>query len=186
MQIIPYEQQYAAQIAGLLNRYMPFQPEDAKTVHEAGGIRYIAIIDEQVVGYIAGYEMKDINDDFPYFEVELTSLKDQIRSIKAVYTSHFVVNPNFRMRGIGTLLVKKYVNEAKKIAELIVVVGWVQSDTKKWAAERQFLAQGFTSYRYIHEYFKPYTVYCPNCKGLCHCDAHIVVLQTNSTTSPLT
>lgn len=175
MQIARYEQQYAAHIAELLNRYMPFQPEDAKTVDEAGGIRYVALIDGEVVGYIAGYVIEQAAEEFPYFDDELTALKQHITQHTTLYASHFVVNPNYRKRGIGSQLVEAFMTEAKSVAETIVVVGWVQSDTNKWAAERQFLAQGFTSYRYIKRYFEPYNVYCPNCDGTCYCDAHIVI-----------
>ena len=174
MDVIRYEKRFAAAIATLLNEHLPFQPEDEHTVDAAGGIRYVAIIDGQVVGYIAGYEIEQFEQEFPYFEQELQPLRDAITTNTAIYTSHFVVDPNYRKRGIGTALVAAYMEEAETLAELLVVVGWVQSDTNAWAAEKQFLQAGFTSHRYMKRYFEPYNVHCPSCDGMCYCDAHIV------------
>lgn len=175
MHVIPYHSQYAAQIATLLNDHLPFQPEDAQTVDAAGGIRFVALIDEQVVGYIAGYIITDYEEDFPYFKEQLSTLKDIVTSGPSVYASHFVVDPSFRKRGIGSALVEAFMRAAEQQADAIVVVGWVQSDTNKWAAERQFMQYGFESFAYMKRYFEPYSVYCPSCDGLCYCDAHIVV-----------
>lgn len=180
MQVIPYELQYAEEIASLLNNYLPFEPEDAKTVDEAQGVRYIAIIDNVVVGYIAGYEIRDALLEFPYFEQQLQSLHQFVKQQHTMYTSHFVVHPHFRQRGIGSALVKAYLTAAEACTEAIVVVGWVQSDTNVWAAERQFLQHGFTTACYVPRYFEPYNVYCPSCNGSCYCDAHIVIKQLKS------
>lgn len=179
MNVIRYEQRFAAAIATLLNEHLPFQPESEQTVDAAGGIRYVAIIDEKVVGYIAGYEIEQFEQEFPYFEAELQPLRDRMTNT-TIYTSHFVVDPAYRKRGIGSALVAAYMEEAEALAELLVVVGWVQSDTNTWAAEKQFVQAGFQSYRYIERYFEPYNVYCPSCEGTCYCDAHIVVKHVAS------
>lgn len=176
MNIVPYEQKYAAQIAALLNDFLPFELETADTVKQAGGIRYLAVNErDEVVGYIAGYEIMDFKQDFPYFHEELQPLKELVTSDVSYYTSHFVVHPNERKQGIGTKLVHAYLEAAQPIAKTIITVGWVQSDTNRWAAERQFVAQGFESFIYMPRYFEPYEVDCPSCNGLCYCDAHIFV-----------
>lgn len=176
MQILPYEQTYAAQIATLLNDYLPFEPESAQTVEQAGGIRFLCVTDEgEVVGYIAGYEIQQFNQDFPFFQAELAPLAKRVATGTSFYTSHFVVHPNFRKQGIGGKLVEAYVTAAKQQAQTIVVVGWVQSDTNQWAAERQFTHYGFESFQYMPRYFEPYQVQCPSCNGLCYCDAHIFI-----------
>ncbi|OBW59443.1 histone acetyltransferase [Solibacillus silvestris] len=176
MNIYPYEKKYAVQIAALLNDFLPFEPETDNTVDQAGGIRYVSINEHnEVVGYIAGYEIQDFNKEFPYFHEELQSLKEQVTTGISYYTSHFVVHPNERKKGIGTNLVRAYLEAAQPIAKTIVTVGWVQSDTNRWAAERQFTTQGFEPFVYMPRYFEPYNVDCPSCKGLCYCDAHIFV-----------
>ena len=176
MKIVPYEIKYAAQIAALLNNYLPFEIETADSIEEAGGIRYLSINErDEVVGYIAGYEITDFYKDFPYFHDELQFLKDRVASGITFYTSHFVVHPNERKKGIGTELLRAYLKAAEPIAQTIITVGWVQSDTNRWAAERQFVEQGFEPAIYMPRYFEPYKVDCPSCKGLCYCDAHIFV-----------
>ncbi|MBD8034928.1 MULTISPECIES: GNAT family N-acetyltransferase [Solibacillus] len=176
MNIVPYEIKYAAKIAALLNDYLPFEIENAHTIDQAGGIRYLSLNEhEEVVGYIAGYEIIDFNKDFPYFQNELQFLKERVSSGTAFYTSHFVVHPNERKKGIGTELLRAYLSAAETIAQTIITVGWVQSDTNRWAAERQFVEQGFEPVIYMPRYFEPYKVDCPSCKGLCYCDAHIFI-----------
>src|SRR5690606_21683470 len=99
MNIYPYEKKYGVQIAVLLNDFLPFEPETADTVDQAGGIRYIAVNElDEVVGYIAGYEILDFNKEFPYFHEELQSLKGLVESGISYYTSHFVVHPNERKK----------------------------------------------------------------------------------------
>ena len=71
MQVKPYEAQYAERVAKLLNEHLPFQEENAVTVEEAGGVRYVYIDGEEVVGYIAGYELQNSKEEMPYFEDEL-------------------------------------------------------------------------------------------------------------------
>ena len=176
MQIRPYESKYAAQIAALLNHYLPFEPESDETVDQAGGVRFLCINEEnEVIGYIAGYIIEAFHTDFPYFNDELNELEHIVAQNKSVYSSHFVVHPAYRKMGIGSKLVAAYVEAAQKIAQKIVVVGWVQSDTNEWAAEQQFKKQGFSSFKYIPRYFEPYEVDCPSCSGLCYCDAHIFI-----------
>lgn len=105
MNIYPYEKKYAAQIAALLNDFLPFEPETADTVNQAGGIRYIAVNElEEVVGYIAGYEILDFNKEFPYFHEELQPLKELVASGISYYTSHFVVHPNERKKELEQCL----------------------------------------------------------------------------------
>ena len=127
MQVVLYEEKYAARIADLLNDYLPFEPETAETVEQASGIRFICLDGENVIGYVAGYIIEDIHADFPYFE------------------------------------------------KTIIVVGWVQSDTNLWEAERLFTKRGCQQIAYIPRYFEPYNVYCPSCQGTCYCDANILV-----------
>ena len=175
MQVLSYETKYAAQIADLLNNYLPFEPESAETVEQAGGIRFLCVNElHQVIGYIAGYEIKSFEQAFPFFHDSLADVKDLIEQGPTYYSSHFVVHPHYRKLGLGSKLVEAYMQQLEKQASAVVVVGWVQSDTKKWAAERQFEQRGFTPKVYIHRYFEPYNVYCPNCAGTCYCDAHIM------------
>lgn len=105
MNIYPYEKKYAVQIAALLNDFLPFEPETANTVDQAGGIRYVSINEHnEVVGYIAGYEIQNFNKEFPYFHEELQSLKEQVTTGISYYTSHFVVHPNERKKGLELIL----------------------------------------------------------------------------------
>lgn len=174
--ILPYEQQYAAQIATLLNDFLPFEPETAETVHKAGGIRFIYVnTEDEVIGYIAGHKIKNYNEDFPYFTKELNGLKLLSYENTTYYTSHFVVHPDARKQGIGMQLVEMYTTAVSRIAKTIVTVGWVQSDTNRWAAERQFTNAGYKPFLYMPRYFEPYEVACPSCDGLCYCDAHIFI-----------
>lgn len=176
MQVIPYEPKYAQQIATLLNEFLPFQPETTDTVDQAGGIRFICIDAQQkVVGYIAGYMIEDARQEFPYFQATLTPLTILLEQKSSLYTSHFVVHPLCRKQGIGTKLVTAYMEAAEQVAEAIVVVGWVKSDTNRWDAERLFTNAGCTPTVYIPRYFEPYQVDCPSCQGLCYCDAHILM-----------
>ena len=50
------------------------------------------------------------------------------------YTSHLVVHPKARGKGVGKQLVASYMNEVEKQADAVVVVGWVKSDTNTWDA----------------------------------------------------
>lgn len=176
MTILPYEQKYAAQIALLLNEHLPFEPETADTVHKAGGIRFLCVNkSNEVIGYIAGHKIKEYEVDFPFFKRELNALKLLTTQDTTYYTSHFVVHPDERGKGIGTQLVACYTKAVERIAKTIVTVGWVQSDTKHWAAEGQFTKAGYTPFVYMPRYFEPYEVDCPSCQGLCHCDAHIFI-----------
>ena len=177
MNIIPYTSHYAEQIATLLNRFLPFEPENAATVEAAGGIRFLCVEDEQIIGYIAGYTIEKSTEEFPYFGDVLQPLHEKIAAKSTLYSSHFVVHPNFRQRGIGKALVQAYMDAAKAQVEAVVVVGWVQSDTAQWAAKRQFLAYPFVREAYIARYFERYEVYCPNCNGTCFCDADIYYLD---------
>ncbi|MER1985169.1 MAG: GNAT family N-acetyltransferase [Solibacillus sp.] len=174
--ILPYEKKYAAQIATLLNNFLPFEPETVDTVHNAGGLRFLYVNEaDEVIGYIAGHKIKDYEANFPYFKRELNALKLLVTKDTTYYTSHFVVHPNARRQGIGTQLVDMYTSAASRIAKTIVTVGWVQSDTNNWAAEHQFKKAGFEPFVYMPRYFEPYSVDCPSCGGLCHCDAHIFI-----------
>lgn len=175
MQVVLYEEKYAARIADLLNDYLPFEPETAETVEQASGIRFICLDGENVIGYVAGYIIEDIHADFPYFEAPLAELHALITKGSSIYTSHFVVHPGYRKQGIGTKLVRAFMEAAEQVAKTIIVVGWVQSDTNLWEAERLFTKRGCQQIAYIPRYFEPYNVYCPSCQGTCHCDANILV-----------
>lgn len=176
MTILPYEQQYAAQIADLLNQFLPFEPETAETVHNAFGTRFLCLNDKnEVVGYIAGHLLTDFTEDFPYFYTELQPLRAEVTAQPAYYTSHFVVHPEARNQGIGSRLVEHYTEAVSKVAKTIVTVGWVQSDMNTWAAQGQFVRAGYASFLYMPRYFEPYNVHCPSCDGLCYCDAHIFI-----------
>lgn len=177
MQVVSYEPKYAASVAELLNKYLPFELETAETVEQAGGIRFVCITNEEVIGYVAGYIMENFNEDFPYFHEPLSNLRAIVTNSQSesVYTSHFVVNPAYRKQGIGTKLVSTFMEKAEQVARTIVVVGWVQSDTNTWEAERLFLKHGFHQEVYIERYFEPYEVYCPSCQGMCYCDANILL-----------
>ena len=173
MQVRQYEAQYAERVAKLLNEHLPFQEESAETVEAAGGVRYIYVDGEEVIGYIAGYELKNSKEEMPYFEDELYEIHQAVEKKKTFYTTHLVVHPHDRGAGIGRLLVASYMEKVSQIADALIVVGWVKSDTGKWDAEKLFATFGLESFRYIPQYFKPYEVYCPSCKTLCYCDAHI-------------
>lgn len=173
MDIRKFEATYANQVATLLNKHLPFEEETAQTIIQAGGIQLMALIDDAVVGYIAGYEIVQVENEFPYFQGELEPLLNLIQGTKCYYTSHLVVHPDARGNGIGKRLVNSYMDAVKQYANAVVVVGWVKSDTKSWDAEKLFAAHHFTYKQYMKRYFEPYNVYCPNCKGRCVCDAHI-------------
>jgi len=168
-----FEQQDAAAIADLLNRYLPFQEENEETVRAADGIRFICEDNGQIIGYIAGIEVANTYEEMPYFTEQLAALHEKAASCKTVYTTHLVVHPAYRGAGIGRQLVATYMEEVKRQADLLIVVGWVQSDTGIWDAEGLFVKAGLKPFQYIERYFEAYQVYCPNCKGSCYCDAHI-------------
>ena len=174
MQVIPYHSKYAAQVAELLNTFLPFEIETADTVEQSGGVRFICVnVDDEVIGYIAGHEIKKFADDFPYFQSELKEIESTAQKGVTYYSSHFVVNPTYRQQGLGGRLVLAYMQALSEIARAVVAVGWVQSDTGKWAASRQFEQHGFNQVTYIPRYFEAYQVYCPSCAGTCYCDADI-------------
>ena len=173
MQVKLFEARYAQKIATLLNNYLPFEEENENTVLQAGGIQYICVDNDEVIGYIAGYLIEDARNEFPYFEQELTQLRLVTTEKATFYTSHLVVNPNYRGQGIGRALVEAYDKAAKEQAEAVISVGWVKSDTNSWDAEKLFATFGLSRFIYIDEYFKPYDVYCPSCDGRCVCDADI-------------
>ncbi len=174
MAIREYGRQYAKQVADLLTNYLPFEEENEQTINEAGGVQLLAVEDEKVIGYIAGYKMDDTSVEFPYFNEKLAPLLTTLKEGRSYYTSHLVVHPKARGKGIGKQLVARYMEEVEKRADVVVVVGWVKSDTNKWDAEKQFMEYGFTDKLYIKRYFEPYDVYCPSCAGTCYCDASIV------------
>ncbi len=174
MTIIKFERQYAKQVADLLNNYLPFEEENEQTINEAGGVQLLAVEDGEVIGYIAGYAIKDVGEEFPYFEEELQPLLTVLREKESYYTSHLVVHPKARGKGIGKQLVAGYMEAVVQRADIVVVVGWVKSDTNTWDAEKLFMAHDFTNKLYMKRYFEPYNVYCPNCAGTCYCDANIV------------
>lgn len=173
MQVKLFEARYAQKIATLLNNYLPFEEENENTVLQAGGIQYICVDGEEVIGYIAGYLIEDARNELPYFESELTQLRSIITEKTTFYTSHLVVNPDYRGQGIGRALVEAYDNAVKEQADAVISVGWVKSDTNSWDAEKLFANIGLSRFIYIHEYFKPYDVYCPSCDWRCICDADI-------------
>lgn len=172
-----FEQRDAIQIAHLLNRYLPFEEENEDTVKAAHGIRFVCESEGELVGYIAGIIMNDSYDEMPYYREELAALHEKAACCRTVYTTHLVVHPHFRGAGIGRKLVDAYMAEVKQQAELLIVVGWVQSDTGLWDAEGLFVRAGLKPFMYINHYFEPYKVYCPNCAAICYCDAHIHYLE---------
>ena len=173
MQVKLYESQYAERVATLLNEHLPFQEENAVTVDEAGGVRYVYVDGEEVIGYIAGFKPKNLKEEMPYFEDELYEIHQVAAEKSTFYTSHLVVHPDYRGAGIGRSLVAAYMEKVAQIAEVLITVGWVKSDTGKWDAEKLFAAFGLEPFCYVPQYFKPYEVYCPSCKELCYCDSHI-------------
>lgn len=177
MHVKPYESQYAERVATLLNEHLPFQEENTATIEEAGGVRYVYVDGEQVIGYIAGFELQNSKEEMPYFEEELYEIHQVAKKKTTFYTSHLVVHPDYRGAGIGRSLVTAYMEKVAQIADVVIVVGWVKSDTGKWDAEKLFADFGLEPFRYIPQFFKPYEVYCPNCKALCYCDAHIYWLD---------
>ena len=60
MNIKKLEATYASQVATLLNEHLPFEEENEQTILQAGGIQLIALVDDKVVGYIAGYEIQQV------------------------------------------------------------------------------------------------------------------------------
>lgn len=177
MTIRKFEQEDAATIANLLNNFLPFQEENESTVRNAEGIRFVFEQDGCIVGYIAGINLHNLRDEMPYFEDRLEKLHSLATTRKTIYTTHLVVHPEYRGAGIGRQLVEAYMKEVKKQAQLLIVVGWVQSDTRLWEAETLFVKAGLRPFAYIENYFAPYNVYCPNCDGICYCDAHIHLLE---------
>ena len=173
MQVKLFEPRYAQAVATLLNNFLPFEEENEQTILQAGGIQYIAVDEEEVIGYIAGYFIEDAHNEFPYFEQKLLSLRTISEAKATYYTSHLVVNPSYRGQGIGRTLVEAYNQAVQKQADAMISVGWVKSDTNHWDAEKLFKKIGLSRYIYINEYFKPYNVYCPSCDGVCFCDADI-------------
>lgn len=180
MFIRKFNAQDAEKIAVLLNEHLPFQEESAQTVLDADGIRYVCEYEDKIIGYIAGIELNDSREEMPFFERELLTLHEKVRMKKTMYTTYLVVHPAFRGQRIGRQLVEAYMGEVKRMAQLLIVVGWVQSDTNRWDAERLFTSTGLKPYRYIRRYFEPYHVYCPNCNGNCYCDAHIHWMELNA------
>ena len=116
MQVKPYESKYAERVAKLLNDHLPFQEENAETVEQAGGVRYVYIDGEEVVGYIAGYELHNSKEEMPYFEDELHELHQAVEKKTTYYTSHLVVHPDYRGAGIGRSLVAAYMEKVAQIA----------------------------------------------------------------------
>lgn len=173
MHIVSYEKRYAEKIATLLNTFLPFEEETEQTIDSARGIRFLCVHEDEVIGYIAGYPITAFEKDFPYYRDQLQKIQTIVSQGVTYYSSHFVVNPKYRKLGIGTKLVDAYLKQVKSEAHAIVVVGWVQSDTNRWAAKKQFIKYGFEPIVYINRYFEPYNVYCPSCKGMCYCDADI-------------
>ncbi|HWK21985.1 MAG TPA: GNAT family N-acetyltransferase [Ureibacillus sp.] len=173
MQVKLYESQYAERVATLLNEHLPFQEENALTVDEAGGVRYVYVDGEEVIGYIAGFKPQNLKEEMPYFEDELYEIHRVAAQKLTFYTSHLVVHPDYRGAGIGRSLVAAYMEKVSLIAEVLITVGWVKSDTGKWDAEKLFASFGLEPLCYVPQYFKPYEVYCPSCKALCYCDSHI-------------
>ena len=149
------------------------QEENAQTVDEAGGVRYVYVDGEEVIGYIAGFKPQNLKEEMPYFKDELYEIHQVAARKSTFYTSHLVVHPDYRGAGIGRSLVAAYMEKVAQIAEVLITVGWVKSDTGKWDAEKLFAAFGLESFCYVPQYFKPYEVYCPSCKALCYCDSHI-------------
>ena len=143
MSIIKYERRYAKQVADLLNNYLPFQEENEQTIDDTGGVQLLAVEDGEVIGYIAGYAMNDVTIEFPYFHVELYPLLTTLKKGVSYYTSHLVVHPKARGKGIGKQLVAQYMEATGQLADVIVVVGWVKSDTNTWDAEKLFLSHDF-------------------------------------------
>lgn len=173
MDIKKLEHTFASEVATLLNEHLPFEEENEQTILQAGGIQLIALVDDKVVGYIAGYEIQQVTKEFPHFHEELAPLLKTLQTPKSYYTSHLVVHPDARGMGIGKALVNTYMDAVKLCANALVVVGWVKSDTNSWDAEKLFAAHQFPHKLYLKNYFEPYDVYCPNCAGRCICDAHI-------------
>ncbi|MCH7321492.1 GNAT family N-acetyltransferase [Solibacillus sp. MA9] len=173
MQVKLFEARYANSVAILLNKYLPFEEENENTVLQAGGIQYICVANEEVVGYIAGHLIEEAHNEFPYFEQELRGLRSLSMDKATFNTSHLVVNPSYRGQGIGRALVEAYNAAVKEQADAMIVVGWVKSDTNRWEAEKLFTKIDLTRFIYLDKYFKPYEVYCPSCAGLCYCDADI-------------
>ena len=168
------QQKQAIEVAQLLNDFLPFEEESEKTINEAGGIQLVAIENEEIIGYIAGVHVEKFEQAFPYDFPQLQTVAEDFEGGKTFYTSHLVVHPKMRGKGIGTKLVKQYMEKVQHEAERLVVVGWVKSDTKMWDAEKQFKAHQFEREIFIPQYFEPYNVYCPNCNGKCICDATIL------------
>ena len=175
--IRPFDNDDAVQIAHLLNCYLPFEEENEETIKKAEGIRYVCEDKGQIIGYIAGITLSNSYDEMPYHQLELQALHDKAAHYKTIYTTHLVVHPDYRGAGIGCQLVDAYMTEVKKQAQLLIVVGWVKSDSGRWDAERLFTKVGLKSFCYISRYFEAYNVYCPNCSGVCYCDAHIHWLE---------
>lgn len=168
-------------IVEILNKYLSFglckDTQIIKDILNKNVFNYVCEYNNLIIGYIS-CKIVDIENDF---DVNINDYIDINKSNNYIIT-HVVVEPNFRLMGIGKILLQAITDKIVLLnndISYIFCIGWVRSDTKIWDAEKLFLFYSFFKLAYIKSYFSinDSELPCPYCKKYCKCDGTIYLLK---------
>lgn len=136
----------------------------------------------EVVGYISGELITDINQTFLYHSDILERAMPAFEKDKSILISRIVVDEGMRCRGRGELLLKAFMSQFCSFN--FFAVGWVKRSSHKWDAKTIFFKNGFSLLMHKEGYWFDDSISngygCPYCQTGCQCSATIVVKSNNN------
>ena len=139
----------------------------------------------EVVGYISGELITDIEHTFLYHSDILDRVMPIFEKDKSIIISQIVVNEGMRGKGRGEMLLKAFMSQFCSFN--FFAVGWIKQSSQKWDAKTIFFKSGFNLLMDKEEYWFDDSILngygCPHCQTGCQCAATIVVKCNNDSLS---
>lgn len=158
----------------LLDKHLSFGLVDLQsyTKRQQDSVCFTAHKEGVLVGCIEGTfvnPLKDVDDE----------LKDRFNltdTLGTFYISHLVTHPDYRNRGVGSVLLRELLKATKTHAKDYLALGWVKNGNA-WDAGDMFYKAGFKTLYISEDYYKGEGYYCDVCSGLCECGIELVTRE---------